>query len=47
MRVHRSFLVDLRRVTGIEEKRLFLGEVVVPVGRTHREELKKRLALEQ
>ncbi len=45
MRVHRGFLVDLRRITGVEEKRVLLGTVAVPVGRTHRELLKKRLDL--
>lgn len=45
MRVHRGFLVDLRRITGVEEKRVLLGKIAVPVGRTHRELLKKRLDL--
>jgi DNA-binding LytR/AlgR family response regulator len=46
LRVHRSYLVDLRRVTAVEEKRVLLGGVSVPVGRTHREALRRRLDLE-
>ena len=45
MRVHRGFLVNLRRITGVEEKRVLLGTIAIPVGRTHREILKKRLDL--
>jgi DNA-binding LytR/AlgR family response regulator len=45
MRVHRGYLVDLRRITGVEEKRVLLGSIPIPVGRTHRELLKKRLDL--
>ena len=45
LRVHRSYLVDLRRITAVEEKRVLLGDVAVPVGRTHREALRRRLDL--
>ncbi len=45
MRVHRGFLVDLRRITALEEKRVLLGPIAIPVGRTHRVLLKKRLDL--
>ena len=45
MRVHRSYLVDLRRITAVEEKRVLLGGIAVPVGRTYRDHLKKRLDL--
>ena len=45
MRVHRGYLVDLRRITAVEEKRVLLGPIPIPVGRTHRELLKKRLNL--
>lgn len=45
LRVHRSFLVDLRRITAVEEKRVQLGDLSVPVGRTHREALRRRLDL--
>lgn len=45
MRVHRGYLVDLRRITEVEEKRVLLGNIAIPVGRTHRELLKKRLDL--
>ncbi len=45
LRVHRSYLVDLRRVTAVEEKLVLLGSIHIPVGRTHREELRRRLDL--
>ncbi|MCB0795778.1 MAG: LytTR family transcriptional regulator DNA-binding domain-containing protein [Flavobacteriales bacterium] len=45
VRVHRSYLVDLRKITAVEEKRVLLGKDPVPVGRTHREALRRRLDL--
>ncbi len=42
MRIHRSFLVDLRRVTSIREKDVVLDDLTLPVGRTHRAALRER-----
>lgn len=42
MRIHRSYLVDVRRITGLREKQVMLGTTELPVGRTHREQLRAR-----
>ncbi|MCC7501553.1 MAG: response regulator [Flavobacteriales bacterium] len=42
VRVHRSYLVDLRLITSLRERELQLGDRVLPVGRTHRKELLRR-----
>lgn len=45
LRVHRAYAVDLRKVTAVEEGLVKLGDLSVPVGKTHREELLRRLRL--
>ena len=42
VRIHRSYLVDLRRVTSLRERAVQVGEQLLPVGRTHRRELVRR-----
>ncbi|MBK8498882.1 MAG: response regulator transcription factor [Flavobacteriales bacterium] len=42
VRVHRSYLVDIRRVSGLREKEILLGDLVLPLGRTHRAEVRMR-----
>ena len=42
VRIHRSYLVDVRRITAVQERQVLLGDTVLPVGRTHREELRRR-----
>lgn len=36
-RVHRSFIVNLRKVEGMEEGEILLGDKRIPLGRTYRE----------
>ena len=43
LRVHRSYLVNLRRVTEIGEIYVYLDTHKVPISRTKRDELKRRL----
>lgn len=42
IRIHRGYLVDVRRITALREKEVLLGTRSLPVGRTHREELRRR-----
>ena len=42
VRIHRRYLVDVRRITGLREREAHLGELVLPVGKTHKEELRLR-----
>lgn len=44
VRVHRSYLVDIRRVSALREREVLLGDVVLPLGRTHRAEVRARWA---
>lgn len=37
IRIHRSFLVDARRITALTEKEVLLDGVKLPLGRTHKE----------
>lgn len=37
IRIHRSFLVDTRRITALTEKEVLLDGVRLPLGRTHKE----------
>jgi DNA-binding LytR/AlgR family response regulator len=42
MRIHRSYVVDLRRITGLSEREVLLGPTRLPVGRTYKDPLKQR-----
>jgi DNA-binding LytR/AlgR family response regulator len=43
-RVHRSYIVNLDKIDAIEENELVIGEHRIPVGKTFRENLMKRLS---
>jgi len=43
LRIHRSYLVDLRKVTSVEEGYVRVGDQRLPVGKTHREALMARI----
>ncbi|MBP6310681.1 MAG: response regulator [Flavobacteriales bacterium] len=36
LRIHRGYLVDVRKITALREREAMIGDVVLPVGRTHR-----------
>jgi DNA-binding LytR/AlgR family response regulator len=42
VRIHRGYLVDVRRITALREREAQLNDVVLPVGRTHRAALLQR-----
>ncbi|MBK9193566.1 MAG: response regulator [Flavobacteriales bacterium] len=43
LRIHRSYLVDLRKVTAVEEGYVRIGKENIPVGKTHKEALMARI----
>ncbi len=43
LRIHRSYLVDLRKVTAVEEGYVRIGAQSLPVGKTHKEALMGRI----
>jgi DNA-binding LytR/AlgR family response regulator len=43
IRVHRKYAVHIRRVTAVEAGQVRIGDIVIPVGRTHRDTLMARL----
>jgi len=43
LRIHRSYLVDTRRITAVEEGYVRLGAQSLPVGKTHKEALMARI----
>ncbi|WP_317043146.1 LytTR family DNA-binding domain-containing protein [Polaribacter tangerinus] len=45
LRIHKSFIVNLNSVVDIEDNSILIGKEVIPVGKTYRAKLKKRLNL--
>lgn len=43
LRVHRSFVINVSQVTALEDGYVFIGEQSLPVGKTHKEALMKRI----
>jgi two-component system LytT family response regulator len=43
VRVHKSYIVSLRHLVGVERGRVFIGETVIPVGDIYRENFYKRV----
>jgi DNA-binding LytR/AlgR family response regulator len=43
LRVHRSFVVDLNRVSGWRSDALYVGKTVIPISRSRRREVLERL----
>ena len=44
LRVHRSYIVNTRRIDAVEDHTLLLGPYFVPVGKSHEAELLRRLS---
>jgi DNA-binding LytR/AlgR family response regulator len=44
IRVHRSFIVNIDKIEAIEENDLIIKDVRIPVGKTYKEDLMKRLS---
>jgi DNA-binding LytR/AlgR family response regulator len=43
LRIHRSYLVDTRRISAVEEGYVRIGDTSLPVGKTHKEALMARI----
>lgn len=43
VRIHRSFIVNINNVTGLDREYVFVGNANLPISRTYREEVKKAL----
>ena len=41
MRVHKSYIVALNKIDSIERSRIFIGDKVIPVGDTYRDQFFK------
>jgi len=45
LKVHRSYIINIKRIIDIEDNSVLIGKDVIPVSRTNRPELMKRLNL--
>jgi len=45
LKVHRSFIINTKKIIDIEDNSVLIGKEVIPVSRTNRPELMKRLNL--
>ncbi len=45
MRVHRSFIINLNQIEAIEDNTIQIAKKNIPIGKTHRAELMKRLSI--
>ena len=45
LRVHKSFILSIQKITAIEKKGVWLGKVYLPVGDTYLEAFRKRLPM--
>ncbi len=43
LRVHRSYIVQLKQIRAIEDGQVLIGEDYIPIGQTHKETLFNRL----
>ncbi len=41
LRIHRSYMVNIKRVDSIEENSLVIGDAVIPVGKTYRPKIRE------
>ena len=45
IRVHRSYIINIKKIVDIEDNTLLINKIVIPIGRTYRTALMKRLNL--
>lgn len=45
VRIHKSYLINFRKITSIHEGYAFLDEIKLPIGRSYREELLQNLSI--
>jgi len=41
VRVHKSYIISLRHISSVERSRIFIGDVIIPVGDSYRESFYK------
>lgn len=39
IRIHRSYVVNIERVTGLDSNHVFVGDLSLPIGRSYREKV--------
>lgn len=45
MRVHKSFVVSLNKIESIERNRIKIGNAIIPVSETYKEELLNKITI--
>jgi DNA-binding LytR/AlgR family response regulator len=45
LRIHRSFIVNLNKIERLEGHSVYIGEKLIPIGKTYRDEVMKRLGV--
>lgn len=45
VRIHKSYLINFRKITSIHEGYAFIGEIKLPIGRSYRDDLLKNLSI--
>lgn len=45
MRVHKSYIIALKKIDSIERNRIYIGKTIIPVGDTFRDDFYKRIDL--
>lgn len=45
MRVHRSYIINIARINAIEDNYILIKDKSIPIGKTYRDDLMKRLAI--
>ena len=43
VRVHKSYIVSLRKISSIQKNKIFIGEKAIPIGSTFKEEFLKQI----
>lgn len=43
IRVHKSYIIALKHITYIERSRIFIGEAIIPIGDSYRDDFYKRI----
>ncbi|OIN59989.1 LytR/AlgR family response regulator transcription factor [Arsenicibacter rosenii] len=43
MRVHKSYIIALKRIDSIERNRIYIGKAIIPIGDTFRDDFYKRI----
>ncbi|MEO6819060.1 MAG: LytTR family DNA-binding domain-containing protein [Ginsengibacter sp.] len=44
LRVHKSYIIAINKIDTLEKNRIFIGEAVIPIGETYKEDFSKRIS---